>query len=494
MALGSGSVMSSSAPPSNGPHNEQPVGVVDDESAATEAIDLKYAPAGAGADPPGFRLRRFRNWFFLGLLYAAYYLCRYNLGIVAPELKQDLNLNNAQYGHIQTARDGGYAIGQFVNGLFADALGGKQSMAVGALGTIILNVVFGLTSLNGPVLWILVALILIRAVDGYMQSFGAPGMVKINTAWFRRRERGLFAGIFGGMIQLGAIGVGQLGGLLLLGFSIPLIGLTMGKQSWRMLFFVPPVILLIIVVLMWLNVKNHPEQAGYRIQHDDEAATDVPGERLPLSYVFLKIVSNPFAWVNAGAYFCTGFVRRAIEAWWVVYLLQTWKADKSSWWYLILVWVLPISAFVGSFSSGLISDKLFKGRRSPVAAWLYSIQTVCVLASICVLGYTRFGSPLIACIAMTIVSLACNSTHSIIGTAVAMDIGGRKMAGFASGVIDSFQYFGAMLAGGVLGAYFDRGGWSPQSLFIPMVPFSVLGAILMLGVWLKTRGRDVRGS
>ncbi len=34
----------------------------------------------AASDPPGFRIRRIRNWFFLGLTYASYYLCRYNLG------------------------------------------------------------------------------------------------------------------------------------------------------------------------------------------------------------------------------------------------------------------------------------------------------------------------------------------------------------------------------------------------------------------------------
>src|SRR3954471_9644088 len=84
---------------------------------------------------PGYRLRRGRNWFFLGLLYAGYYLCRYNLGIVAPELKSEFNFSNAQYGAINTSRDWGYACGQFINGLFTDGLGGKQAMAVGAIAT-----------------------------------------------------------------------------------------------------------------------------------------------------------------------------------------------------------------------------------------------------------------------------------------------------------------------------------------------------------------------
>src|SRR3954466_10278129 len=123
--------------------------------------------------PPGYRLRRGRNWFFLGLMYASYYLCRRNLSIASPELTAEFHFNNQQYGAINTGRDGGYAIGQFINGLFTDRLGGKQAMAVGALGTILLNVVFGLISMTS-ISWMLLAMILVRTADGYIQAFGAP--------------------------------------------------------------------------------------------------------------------------------------------------------------------------------------------------------------------------------------------------------------------------------------------------------------------------------
>lgn len=450
--------------------------------------------------PPGFRLRRFRNWFFLGLLYAGYYLCRYNLGIVAPELKSELELSNEDYGWINSGRDGGYAVGQFINGLFADGLGGKQSMAVGALGTIALNMVFGLASMTGLVGgWMLFALIAIRLLDGYMQAFGAPGMVKINTSWFQRRERGKFAGIFGGMIQLGQVGVGALGKYLLLGFSIPLLGIAIAQQDWRSMFFVPPAILLLVLALMWLNVRNHPEEVGYEIPHDDDEHSNNPRDALPIRTVFRKIAGNPLAWTNAGAYFCTGFVRRALEAWWVLYLLHVWGADKSSPYYLWLVWLLPLSAFIGSFSSGLLSDTWFRGRRSPIAAVLYGLETLCILGGLLLLQ-PGHGSAALACVMLTLISLTCNSSHSIIGTAVAMDIGGRKMAGFACGVIDSFQYFGAILAGFGLGYLFDYykdlhgEAWAFTTIFAAMLPFSLLGMLLMLGVHLATRGRDVKGS
>jgi MFS transporter, OPA family, glycerol-3-phosphate transporter len=73
-----------------------------------------------------------------------------------------------------------------------------------------------------------------------------------------------------------------------------------------------------------------------------------------------------------------------------------------------------------------------------------------------------------------------------------MDLGGRKMAGFAVGIINSFQYFGAMIAGFVLGGWIDKHGYG--ALFYAMLPFSALGASIMVYIWLTTRGRDVKGS
>jgi len=60
-----------------------------------------------------------------------------------------------------------------------------------------------------------------------------------------------------------------------------------------------------------------------------------------------------------------------------------------------------------------------------------------------------------------------------------MDIGGAKMAGFASGVIDSFQYFGGSLAGVFLGALLDR-SWGSYFYFI--APFGLIGGVLMLSI------------
>lgn len=460
--------------------------------------------------PPGFRLRRVRNWFFLGLTYAGYYFCRTNLSIVSADLKDTLGFSNAQYGAIQGARSGAYAIGQFVNGLFTDGLGGKRAMTIGALGTIVLNLAFGLTAWSN-IGWLFYILMLIRLADGYMQAFGAPGMVKINTAWFRRRERGTFAGIFGFMINLGATASGKLGYLLATGFSVPFIffAITVPKLDWRYMFIIPPVVTGIIIVLMNLSVKNHPEEAGYTIQHDDESVDDDPLQKIHMGVVFRKIASNPVVWIVAGAYFCTGFVRYGIMDWWVIYLNDVWSVQRedpifnsmASYW-------LPFTASFGSLGSGVISDKLFGGRRAPVAALLYAVQAVFLILALAMSRNMIAGSASFACFLIVATWVGCNSTHSLLGTAAAMDLGGRKMAGFAAGVIDSFQYFGAMLAQFGLGGLFDKMATShhlneagesvpnlnPTVWFTSMLPWAILGTVLMTYLWLRHRGTDEAGT
>ena len=442
-----------------------------------------------------FRARRGRNWIFLGLLYAGFYLCRYNLSTVTPEMAREFNYSNKDIGWMSTGRDLGYAFGQLLNGLFADALGGKQSMAIGAIGTILLNLAFGAFShFKWDALFLLAGFVLIRVLDGYAQAFGAPGMVKINTAWFQRTERGRFAGIFGAMIQLGQIGSNKLSAILLSGQTIAIFGVTLlivPQLNWRSMIFIPPIVLSVLLVLAWLNVKNHPEEAGFSVRHDDDSTTD-HAEKIPLLQVFRTIASNPLIWVNAGAYFCTGFVRRAYDFWWAKYLDNSWHVTKESSLFGSMGFWLPTAAILGSFAAGWLSDNVFKSRRSPVAALLYGLETIVIIGAVYVLGYSGFASPMWGAAFLILISLTCNTSHSIIGTAAVMDIGGRRMAGFALGVVNSFQYLGTLAAGAPLGSVIDHYGW--VALFAAMLPFSVLGTILMATLAIRTRGREVRGA
>ena len=154
-------------------------------------------------------------------------------------------------------------------------------------------------------------------------------------------------------------------------------------------------------------------------------------------------------------------------------MLEVHHVDYQSAQFQFLGFLIPFVASVGSLASGYISDTVFGGRRAPVAAGLYFLETIIILAA------AQFHSVNAAIVFLVLISLTANATHSILGTAAAMDIGGAKMAGFASGVIDSFQYFGGSLAGIFLGAFLDRSwGW----YFYFMAPFGIIGGLLMMSI------------
>jgi OPA family glycerol-3-phosphate transporter-like MFS transporter len=428
-------------------------------------------PASATKDivlshPHGFRPRRGLNWMFVGLLYTSFYMCRYNLSIANSAISSEFGFSKAQIGNIITTALLAYACGQILNGLLADRLGGKRSMLIGAAGTITMNILFGVASFWG-MLWLFV---LIRSLDGYLQAFGAPGMVKINAAWFRQTERGGFAGIFGFMINLGRFGIFKLGPALLAGFVF--LGLwNVPPLHWRWLFWIPAGIATVVAICVALIVKDTPEQAGFSpVNPEEESGGDV---RAPVKLVLKTIALNPVIWIIAVAYACTGAVRQGIDQWFPRFMTEVHQVDFQSARFQLVAFLIPVVASAGSLISGFISDKMFHGRRAPVAAGLYFIETAVILLA------AQFNSVDAAVVFLVLISFTANATHSILGTAAAMDIGGAKMAGFASGVIDSFQYFGGSLAGIFLGALLDR-SWGNYFYF--MAPFGLIGGLLMISI------------
>ena len=436
--------------------------------------------------PPGFRPRRGLNWVILGLMYASYYMCRYNFRFATPGMVDEFHFNNFQITSIVAWWSVAYGTGQLINGLFCDRIGGRASMLIGAVGTIVVNLIFGFASFAGT----FSTFALIWLMNGYFQSFGAPGMVKINAAWFNRSERGTFAGIFGLMIQLGQVAMNQLAPILLAGFTIGTF--VAAKGDWHWLFRIPPLVTAVMAVLVVLFPKETPEEAGFPgLIHDELSAAGDTNVRVSLKESFVTIFTHPLVWFYAVAYACTGAVRHSSDQLSVLFFTKYLHLDLSThprsveWTFLIV----PLIAVLGSFISGVVSDKLFRGHRSPVAMWLYfGLAAVCAVAA--GMMWSGFLAPggfgvFLSCLFLILVSFTVNATHSLVGTAAPMDIGGRKMAGFASGVIDSFQYYGAAVTLPLTGWLIDHYGWG--AWYPVMVVFGVIGGGAMLLVMRKQK-------
>ncbi|HVF70788.1 MAG TPA: MFS transporter [Chthoniobacterales bacterium] len=437
--------------------------------------------------PAGFRPRRGLNWFIIGLLYASFYMCRYNFRFATPGMVADLGFTTFQITGMLSAWSIAYGTGQLVNGLLTDRIGGKIAMLIGAAGTILINLIFGFASFAGTfstfaAIWLM---------NGYFQSFGAPGMIKMNAAWFRRTERGTFAGIFGFMIQLGQFAINNLAPVILAGFTVG--AWVIAKNDWHWLFRIPPVIVALAAIALAIFVKDTPEEAGYHgliepVETGDQVDTS---SKTTLRESFTTIFTHPLIWFYAVAYACTGAVRNSSDQLMILYFHDQLKlnlADKPA----AVLWtvnLMPLVAVLGSFSAGVISDRFFKGHRSPVAMTLYFIECAVILTAAIVIAAGMVGPTpagiFIGCMFLVLVALTANSTHAIVGTAAPMDIGGRKMAGFASGVVDSFQYYGTAIALPATGWMIDHYGWG---VWYPiMAGFGAIGGVSMLMVMRKQR-------
>ena len=442
--------------------------------------------------PPGFRPRRGLNWFIIGLLYASFYTCRYNFRWATPGMVEEFGFSKFQITSMLSAWALAYGTGQLINGLLTDRIGGKKAMLIGAAGTICINLVYGFASFIST----FATFSLIWLINGYVQSFGAPGMIKMNAAWFHRTERGTFAGIFGFMIQLGQFAINNLAPIILAGFTVGMLVVAQG--DWRWLFRIPPLITAAAAILLAIFVKQTPEEAGHPdvIEHAGESAGAQVTTSLRESFV--TIFTHPLVWFYAIAYACTGAVRNSSDQLAILYFVEQLKLNMEAkppavFWTMNL---MPLVAVLGSFSAGIISDKVFKGHRSPVAMGLYFLETIVILVAAAVIMSGKVGPTpaglFLGCLFLVLISLTANSTHAIVGTAAPMDIGGRKMAGFASGVIDSFQYYGAAIALPATGWLIDKYGWGVW--YPTMASFGAIGGFSMLLVMRKQKRMTAAGD
>lgn len=275
-----------------------------------------------------FRARRTQNWVFLGLMYAMFYMGRYNFSAVNALLAQKFGWTNTDLGRIISAGKITYGASVFLNGPIADRIGGKKAILIGAAGACFFNLAFGLGSmfLVTDAVWagktivtpavlrsgtsmstVIATFAVIWALNHYFQSFGALSIVKINAAWFRLPERGSFAGIFGIMIQSGRT----------LAFSVgPLIA---GALPWQWVFWVPALALAILIVLNYFLVENSPAEAGLGELDTGDETDDEKQQSGGIAFVLKKVFLSKAALTVAAASMMIGFVRNGIDDWWAKY-------------------------------------------------------------------------------------------------------------------------------------------------------------------------------
>ena len=421
------------------------------------------------ANPMGhsraYRMRRFANWFPLGITYATFYMGRYNLNVASQTMMDTFHLSKQAFGTIATAGFWTYALAVIINGPLSDRIGGKKAILIGAAGAAALNLVIGLLFLSGWATKVVVGMSLLYAVNQYFQSYGAMSIVKVNAPWFHVKERGVFGGVFGIMISSGYLLALTVGGWILA--SLP----------WFWVFLVPSGAIAVMAVVDWFLVRDTPAQAGFADFDTEDATAHDPDRDKPVDWHHLvtRVFTNPIIITLTAAEFCTGFVRQGLMLWFVPFLKEVHGIAPGSTLFSVATLGVTVGGIAGGMLAGYLSDRAFQSRRPPVALVFY----LCQIASLFVLG--RAAAPWLAAVMIGFTCMWIFGVHGMLTGTASMDFGGTKGAATAAGILDGVQYLASGLTGFLLGHFLDRLGWGAWTTMI--MPFSLIGALLMLRLW-----------
>ena len=434
---------------------------------------------------PQFRLRRFLNWFPLGLAYASLYMGRYNLTVAQGALG-DL-ISKVAFGEIFAIGAVVYGVAFLLNGPLTDRWGGRRAMLVATLGAGSCNLLMAwavqhtLTGGMGKEA-LLTTLTALYAANMYFQSFGAVAIVKVNAHWFHVRERGKFSGIFGIMIASG----------IFLAFDVNerILRLLKGTgaagidPNWHV-FLIPGVVLLAFFVLEAIFLRNRPGEAGLQ-DFDTGDASSGDSAPLPAFALMKRILTHPVILTLALVEFCTGVLRNGVMHWFRIYAkeqLAGGAGNAAAWDFALSNWglLLMIAGILGGMSAGYVSDLFFQSRRAPAAFFLYLLLTLC-----CGAMALSLGSAWLLVALVFVVSVAVIGTHGLLSGTATMDFGGRRGAATAVGIIDGFVYLGTGLQSYALG-WITTKNWAWWPLFL--IPFGLIGTLLLTRIWHAKPGR-----
>lgn len=440
-----------------------------------------------------FRLRRFWNWFPMGLTYAFLYMGRYNL-TVSKNALGDL-MTNQDFGIIFAVGTFTYAIAFLINGPLTDRIGGRRAILIGAFGAGLMNLIMGLTVrhmlLGGTASNLTLVFSILYAGNMYFQSYGAVAIVKVNASWFHVRERGVFGGIFGILISLGIYFAFDWGYAIVEATRVNvesslswiqvilrhLTGAAAGTidGTWWV-FFVPTILLWSFFIIEFFLLRDKPSGAGHVDFDTMDASSGDTDEKFRLGEVLKKILTNKIILTIALIEFCSGVMRNGIMHWYPIYIKSALHYGPDHFmrqhWGLILM----LAGVFGGIFAGFLSDKVFGSRRGPVAALLYAFMLTGAVAMLFSLNAPWYVLGAI----VAFMSLSVIGVHGMLSGTSTMDFGGRKAAATAVGLIDGFVYLGTAVQSISLG-FLTTASWSYWPPFL--IPFAVIGLVLAIRIW-----------
>ncbi len=396
--------------------------------------------------------------------YLFYYTGRLVIGHALPLMEQDLGYTKEELGWLTATLFFAYGTGQAINGNLGDWLGGRRMMALGAVGSMLVCWAF---SFMHTLAWLLV----LWAVNGYVQSMGwAPGS-RLLSNWWPRRQRGLAFGLYLLAAGLAAVLVWMTSYAVLAMLS------TEDPARWRWLFRVPVLALGAAGVVFYLLVRERPEDVGLDgIEpevtpngHPTAGEADPPRSAYSIQWIgrYAHVTRDWRFLLACLVIMLQSFARYGLLTWIVIYYKDSGIDLKDS---LLITLSLPIGMGIGAFAGGYASDRLFQSRRTIVVCLFLVISAACCL----VLWATPVSAESDKALGIASLFFAGFFVFGAQGPlwALCPDLVGKAHTGTAVGVMNAVAYMGAAAQGPILGYFIshpDRYGYPAVFLLLSLM-------------------------
>lgn len=368
-----------------------------------------------------FHKARLQSMSAMIIGYGMYYVVKMTIG-VAKKPMLEYGFTASQLGQIGAALLIAYAMGKFVHGFLGDRVNVKKLVPTGLLGCAVINIILGFT----PFFY---AFLVLWFVNGWFQSMGsAPCIVSI-TQWFSKKKVATYYGVFSIAHYIGEGATYIFSAWIIVHFG------------WQAAFWMPGAACLLMALLMYKFMWDRPQAYGLPTANEFEGEVEeVKKEKVKTTKeAQFEVLKNPFIWMIALSAAFMGIARYSLSSWGVIFLQEA----KS---YTLIgaggiMSLSPLMGGLGSFFSGVISDKVFKSNHA-LTTIFFGLVMLGGLIGFC---HTAPGNEYLDMLWISVFGFGMGVILCFVGGMLAVDLCSQKAAGAAMGTVGLLSYAGAAL-------------------------------------------------
>ena len=422
---------------------------------------------------------------FIG--YAAFYIVRKNFTMAIPMLEQ-FDITKGELGTVLGMNAVAYALSKFLMGSVSDRSDARKFLPLGLLLAAVsmafmIVPITGLDLMNHPERksWAMILMGVLNFLVGWFNGMGWPPCGRVMTHWFSQNERGTKMAIWNCAHNVGGGLVGPMATYGAVWFGSWFYGQNENLYFLAGTYLFPAAVAALVAVLAYILIRDTPQSCGLpsveKWRNDfPENYSEKAEEVLPVKDIFMKyVLNNKLLWFIAISNAFIYMVRYGCLDWAPALLSDNGVDIKSTGW---AYFAYEYAAIPGTIVCGLVSDKLFHGKRAmPTVLFMLFVALFIGLYWYAASQET----PNVNLIILSLIGIGFFIYGPVMLIGVqALDLAPKNAAGTAAGLTGFFGYFfgTAILANSVIGYVADTAGWNWT--FILLLAACALSIFFML--------------